>query len=227
MNFWLRARVVLQGLTLVALLAGSMSIQKARKEELARSNIGEGHRGYDGASTREGEGEGDEGSCGTPRKERRRTPPTSKPDHCCSQKERELALVVKKRWLRITGEQQPFDLNSARTCILIYSYLGIKKNDKSAIFKHFVQHHTTRDIVVGILHRYSGRRTKPCIPQYGYRDSKPPSTHLYINHESDLSMIISGFFSSCLTSTASFQPPYSWFTMELRRRTVCSSTPSE
>jgi len=41
MNFWLRARVVLQGLTLVALLAGSMSIQKIRKEELARLNIGE------------------------------------------------------------------------------------------------------------------------------------------------------------------------------------------
>jgi len=56
MNFWLRARVVLQ---VVALLAWSMSIQKARKEELARLNIGEGHRGYDGASTREEEGEGD------------------------------------------------------------------------------------------------------------------------------------------------------------------------
>lgn len=41
MNYWLRARVVLQGLTLVALLAGSMSIQKTRKEELARLNIGE------------------------------------------------------------------------------------------------------------------------------------------------------------------------------------------
>jgi hypothetical protein len=40
MNYWLRARVGLQGLTLVALVAGSMSIQKARKEEMARLNAG-------------------------------------------------------------------------------------------------------------------------------------------------------------------------------------------
>jgi len=40
-NFWLRARVVLQGLTLNALLAGSMSIQEVQKEELARLNIGQ------------------------------------------------------------------------------------------------------------------------------------------------------------------------------------------
>lgn len=40
MNFWLRARVGLQGLTLVALVAGSMSIQEARKEEMARLNAG-------------------------------------------------------------------------------------------------------------------------------------------------------------------------------------------
>ncbi|PPR07833.1 hypothetical protein CVT24_003110 [Panaeolus cyanescens] len=33
MNHWLRARVVLQGLTLVALVAGSMSLQAARKAE--------------------------------------------------------------------------------------------------------------------------------------------------------------------------------------------------
>jgi len=40
MNYWLRARVGLQGLTLVALVAGSMSIQKARQEETARLHAG-------------------------------------------------------------------------------------------------------------------------------------------------------------------------------------------
>ena len=42
MNLWLRARVGLQGLTLVALVAGSMAIQKARKEETDRLNAGGG-----------------------------------------------------------------------------------------------------------------------------------------------------------------------------------------
>ncbi|KAF9485678.1 hypothetical protein BDN70DRAFT_870988 [Pholiota conissans] len=36
MNYWLRARVALQGATLVALVGGSMSLQKARKERLLK-----------------------------------------------------------------------------------------------------------------------------------------------------------------------------------------------
>jgi len=40
MNYWLRARVGLQGLTLGALVVGSMSIQKPRQEELAMLNTG-------------------------------------------------------------------------------------------------------------------------------------------------------------------------------------------
>lgn len=42
MNYWLRARVGLQGLTLAALVVGSMAIQNARKEEMAQLNAGEG-----------------------------------------------------------------------------------------------------------------------------------------------------------------------------------------
>lgn len=34
MNYWLRARVVLQGLTLVVLVAGSMTIQKSRRKKI-------------------------------------------------------------------------------------------------------------------------------------------------------------------------------------------------
>lgn len=35
MQYWLRARVALQGLTLVALVAGSMAIQASRKAQLS------------------------------------------------------------------------------------------------------------------------------------------------------------------------------------------------
>lgn len=41
MNYWLRARVVLQGLTLVALVGGAMSIREARKKQQELEN-GEG-----------------------------------------------------------------------------------------------------------------------------------------------------------------------------------------
>jgi len=37
MNHWLRARVGLQGVTLVALVGGSLALQKARKEELEKN----------------------------------------------------------------------------------------------------------------------------------------------------------------------------------------------
>lgn len=42
MNYWLRARVVLQGLTLVALVGGAMSIREARKKQQELENGGEG-----------------------------------------------------------------------------------------------------------------------------------------------------------------------------------------
>ncbi|KAF8962087.1 hypoxia induced protein conserved region-domain-containing protein [Flammula alnicola] len=45
MNYWLRARVVLQGLTLAVLVAGSMSIQKSRNKEIANAGIGEAEGG--------------------------------------------------------------------------------------------------------------------------------------------------------------------------------------
>jgi hypothetical protein len=38
MNYWLRARVVLQGLTLVALVGGAMSIREARKKQQELEN---------------------------------------------------------------------------------------------------------------------------------------------------------------------------------------------
>jgi Hypoxia induced protein conserved region len=37
MNYWLRARVVLQGLTIVALVAGSMALQKQKGTEISDS----------------------------------------------------------------------------------------------------------------------------------------------------------------------------------------------
>jgi len=41
MQYWLRARVAFQGLTLVALVAGSMAIRAQRKEQLAESGVDE------------------------------------------------------------------------------------------------------------------------------------------------------------------------------------------
>ncbi|CAA7268807.1 unnamed protein product [Cyclocybe aegerita] len=41
MNYWLRARVVLQGVTVLALLSGTMSLQKAREARLAAEAAGE------------------------------------------------------------------------------------------------------------------------------------------------------------------------------------------
>ncbi|KAF8950037.1 hypoxia induced protein conserved region-domain-containing protein, partial [Flammula alnicola] len=45
MNYWLRTRVVLQGLTLVVLVAGSMSIQKSRNKEIADAGVGKNEEG--------------------------------------------------------------------------------------------------------------------------------------------------------------------------------------
>ncbi|TFK29520.1 hypothetical protein FA15DRAFT_610128 [Coprinopsis marcescibilis] len=39
MNYWMRARVTLQGLTILAILAGSMAIQKKKEEEEANSEL--------------------------------------------------------------------------------------------------------------------------------------------------------------------------------------------
>lgn len=39
MNYWLRARVVLQGVTLVALVAGSMALQKQKKAQISDLGI--------------------------------------------------------------------------------------------------------------------------------------------------------------------------------------------
>ncbi|KAJ3500614.1 hypothetical protein NLJ89_g9717 [Agrocybe chaxingu] len=41
MNYWLRARVVLQGATVLALLSGTMSLQKAREARLAAEAAGD------------------------------------------------------------------------------------------------------------------------------------------------------------------------------------------
>ena len=40
MNYWLRARVVLQGVTLVALVAGSMALQKQKDTQISDLGIG-------------------------------------------------------------------------------------------------------------------------------------------------------------------------------------------
>ena len=40
MNYWLRARVVLQGVTLVALVAGSMALQKEKNAQISDLGIG-------------------------------------------------------------------------------------------------------------------------------------------------------------------------------------------
>ena len=40
MNYWLRARVVLQGVTLVALVAGSMALQKQKNAQISDLGIG-------------------------------------------------------------------------------------------------------------------------------------------------------------------------------------------
>jgi len=40
MNYWLRARVVLQGVTLVALVAGSMALQKEKNTQISDLGIG-------------------------------------------------------------------------------------------------------------------------------------------------------------------------------------------
>lgn len=40
MNYWLRARVVLQGVTLVALVAGSMALQKQKNAQISDLDIG-------------------------------------------------------------------------------------------------------------------------------------------------------------------------------------------
>jgi len=50
MNYWLRARVVLQGVTLVALVAGSMVLQRKKNTEIP---IGAAERGEDTELSRE------------------------------------------------------------------------------------------------------------------------------------------------------------------------------